>query len=193
MTEEAQENKFLYTNGRYLAKCTNDHGATTFGNPDKPPRYYIYFQLLEGPDKGKRIVETYALSGAGLEFTKKVLKTCGYDPSCGKLPSECVLDKEVFLVIEDDTYQGKTRSRVKYVNDPNYTGNSKLSENKLDAKQSAVLLGDLVAAWRSEEKSSASPQTKATAYAPPTIASRGAPKHSNGKAAAQQEDDDIPF
>lgn len=81
--------------------------------PGKTPSVVVTFKNFEG----ETIDAWLYLSDRALERTEKALRTCGW---YGNDISECMRDglglNEVELVVEDEEYQGKVRSKVKWIN-----------------------------------------------------------------------------
>lgn len=158
--------KYLLTNGQFRAKCNGNHGVTQFGDESRKPKYFIEFELLEGPDKGKRIQAILHLEGGGTTHTKKVLETCGWDPKSDKEPQDCALDNIVRITLEDETWKDKTSTRVKWVNAENDTRVSNLAKTKLDPRSTKNAMSGLVAAWRKEAQAEGG-SSGMNSYAPP--------------------------
>jgi hypothetical protein len=82
-------------------------------------RLAIEYEVLEGERKGQAIYDDLYITEAALPRTVEVLRTLGW---VGKDLSEVDAGKggldanAVQLVLQDDTYEGKTRAKVKYVN-----------------------------------------------------------------------------
>lgn len=75
----------------------------------------VMFQLTQGPHEGKHITWFGFFTDSTVERTLESLRHCGWDSD--SLAELDHLDaNEVELVIDDETYEGKTRSKVKWVN-----------------------------------------------------------------------------
>lgn len=75
----------------------------------------VMFRITEGLHEGKHITWFGFFTEGTLDRTLESLRHCGWDSdSLAELDS--LGANEVDLVIEDETYEGKTRSRVKWVN-----------------------------------------------------------------------------
>ena len=140
----------------------------------------VMFQLVGGPHDGKHITWFGYFTDNTVDRTLDSLRHCGWDSdSLADLDSLGV--NEVELVIEDEVYEGKTRSKVKWVN----------RVSRLQMK---------------EQMSQAQIQAFAAKLRGKTVASKqkygGQPSVSNGRRPEQQsfggdpgptDDDQIPF
>jgi len=127
--------------GTYAAKIT-DYGL--YQKEGKAPSVMVQFQLIETPEK---ITWFGSLKeGKAREFTTKTLvQTLGYKGTDGSdlaqgQGSEVLSENKHFeLVVEHNTYQGKTSARVKYINEPG----GGVMANKVDASSAKVVVGGL--------------------------------------------------
>ena len=77
------------------------------------PGVEVVFNLTDGPDKGSNITWTGWMTDGTRVRTAESLEACGFDGE-----SDATITKnEVYLVIEHEEYEGKTRARVQWVND----------------------------------------------------------------------------
>ena len=108
-------------NGNYKAKVV-DHGVSLNNDKIKP---WVTFQL----ENGQRLTWFGAMTGKGREITARTLVLLGLPGNDASVlvrvvdnkPARDVIlntDKEYELVVENQTWEGTTRSRVKFVNDP---------------------------------------------------------------------------
>lgn len=82
----------------------------------------VTFRLVDGPDAGKTINWQGYLTKGTQERTIKALNAMGFD---GEKLESCT--REVLVVIENEEYvteagEKQIRARVKWVNDPNWSG-----------------------------------------------------------------------
>jgi hypothetical protein len=75
----------------------------------------VMFQLIGGAHEGKHITWFGYFSDGAIDRTLESLRHCGWD-SDNLAELDSLGANEVELVIEDETYEGKTRSKVKWVN-----------------------------------------------------------------------------
>ena len=120
---------------RVLARAkTWDFGITDKGNE----QFAILFELLEGPNQGQTItwygffVQGTNKDGKPYDMAKQtieVMRICGWDGD--DLTDTVGLDRnDVQLVIDHESYEGKTSAKVKFVNRPGGLGiKNKLPEN----------------------------------------------------------------
>lgn len=97
--------------GNHRAKCVNAEMPDV--DEGKTPSVRLTFRNEEG-----ETIDAYLyLSEKALERTEKSLRACGW---VGDDVSELMRDgvglKEVELVVEDEEYQGKVRTKVKWIN-----------------------------------------------------------------------------
>jgi hypothetical protein len=146
----------------------------------------VMFQLVGGAHDGKHITWFGYFTDSTVDRTLESMRHCGWD-------SDSIADldslgaNEVELVIEDETYEGKTRSKVKWVNRV-----SRLQmKEQMNVSQvqafAARLRGKTVA---SKQKYGAQPATSASVR-------RGEQRHFDdgyGRGdPGPSNDDDIPF
>lgn len=112
-----------YATGKFIATV---EGAMLTTSPSKgTEQVAVEFRIMEGPDNGARITHYAALTDARLPYTVKELRICGWQgDSLADLSS--VIGTEVELVLDEETYNGKTRTKVKFINKP---GGAKSAEN----------------------------------------------------------------
>jgi hypothetical protein len=97
--------------GRFRAKAkTWDFGESEKGTE----QIAVDFEIVDGDERGRRITWYGYFTEKTEERTIESLRICGWvgDDISGIVD----LPNEVELVIEPETYEGKTRSRVKWVN-----------------------------------------------------------------------------
>ena len=77
------------------------------------PGVEVVFNILEGPDKGTNVVWRGWMTEKTRVRTAESLEACGFDGE----NDATVTKNEVYIVIEHEEYEGKTRPRVAWVND----------------------------------------------------------------------------
>ena len=105
-------------NGRYRARPVA--GSAVYGETKNGKEYvFVNFTLLDENYPGVEIgKEFYTTTEKGIEFATKALIACGWTGKDFTDLDSVDGDKEVELVIENETYEGKTYPRIKFVNDP---------------------------------------------------------------------------
>jgi len=154
----------------------------------------VMFQFTEGAHQGKHITWFGHFTEKTVDRTIESLRHCGWN-SDSLADLSGLGDEEVLLVVEDEEYEGKWRSRVRWVN-----RQSKLAlKNPMDASQVAAfaarLRGKTVASKQKYGAQHASaPQATSSGYG-------NGSANSGGHRAQQPEygpdapfnDDNIPF
>lgn len=111
--------------GVYRARATDAQlGQTNSGSE----QVAIAFQVLTLGFENQRLAYYGQFGEKSLEITVKALRACGWQ-GLDLADLSGVSANEVNLVVEHETYEGKTRARVKWVND----GQAGLMKNVLDA------------------------------------------------------------
>lgn len=146
----------------------------------------VMFELVGGPHDTKHITWFGYFSDLTVERTLESLRHCGWDSdSIAELDS--LGANEVELVIEDETYEGKTRSKVKWVN--------RISRLQMKEQMNAQQVAAFAAKLRG--KTVASKQKYGAQPAPSTNGRRPEQQSfDDGQArreAGLTEDDQIPF
>lgn len=104
----------------------------------------IEFEVLEGETKSQRLAYYGSFSEAALEITIKAMRTAGWlgddvtDLSSMSRPEVPTVE----LVVEHETFEGKTRAKVKWVN----SGGGLAVKNPLDQAKRAGLAARMRAA-----------------------------------------------
>lgn len=104
--------------GKYFAIAK----AARFGNSEtakKTPGVAVDFEITQGESKGQKITYVGWFSGGATEYTFQNLVKAGYNEA---LDNPLQNAKEVEIVLEEETYEGKTRTKVKYINEPGKGG-----------------------------------------------------------------------
>lgn len=136
----------------------------------------VLFEITQGSHAGKSITWFGYFTEAATDRTLDALRYCGWEGD--DFVNLVGLDtNEVEIVIEPDTYEGKTRDRVKWINRPTRLA---LREQMTPQSQAAF-------AVRMRAKAIAHKQTHAQGRAAPSSAPRAAP------APEEPPIDDIPF
>lgn len=132
----------ILPNGTYRARATDAQLGET---SNKKEQVAIGFELLQPGFEGQFIPYYGTFGEAALKITIKALRTAGWEgDDLSDLSSVRNNSREVYLVIEQETYDGVTRSKVKWVND----GAGGLLKSVLDpaaAKQFAMRMRGAVA------------------------------------------------
>jgi len=93
----------------------------------------VMFDLLDGPNKGEQITAYLYLSDKTEQRTCESLLHCGWTGKDFKtLPGFGT--KDVYLVIEYDSYEGKMHAKVKWVNSGKRTAGVKDEDRMQDAE-----------------------------------------------------------
>lgn len=104
------------------------------------------FTLKDGPDKGKQITAYLYLTEKTKARTCESLMHCGWTGAdFNALPGFGT--KDVYLVIEHDTYEGKTNAKVKWVNSATRTAGVK-EEDRMSEKQKKGFAAEMEALAR---------------------------------------------
>jgi hypothetical protein len=80
------------------------------------PQVVVNFEILEGPDAGRRIAWFGYFTEKTVQRTVESLRYCGFkgDDLAGAVTQ--VLDQEVQIVVAHEEYDGKVTARVNWVN-----------------------------------------------------------------------------
>lgn len=123
--------------GRYNAR------VVSYGVPDveegKTPAVALTFRFLE--DGQDRELTWYGyLSSKAVDMTMKALITAGFrgDNMRALGEPEAFEDKEVSIVVEHETFEGKTRAKVKWINELGGAGFKALAPEVVEAKFGAL-------------------------------------------------------
>jgi hypothetical protein len=179
-----------------------DHGelACQFGHSKEKgtPQVAVVFEILRGPDAGQKVTWMGYFTDKSTERTLKALRICGFtgddlDTFADQRPTN-----EVQLILENETYDGKTRVKVAWVNDPTFGGMR--MENALSGSE----LRKFGAKFKSSLKAIPPVKTVEAKREPPSAAPEGEgwsgndtlPPPSDDEFHRQNQskhDDDIPF
>jgi hypothetical protein len=119
-------------NGTYRAKALDAKWSQSKANKDQ---VLVEFEIKdEGAAKGKRITWYGSLSGKAEARTIEALMHCGWDGDFDNLRT--VGEKECQIVIDNEEWEGKTRSKVKWVNRCGSSGIAAAPELAPEHKQS---------------------------------------------------------
>ncbi len=146
----------------------------------------IMFEILEGHLQGRKTTAYLSFSDAAVDYTMEKMRNCGWgSDSLAELDS--LGNNEVELVIEDEVWEGKTRSKVKFINKANrLTLKNALDDNAI-AAFAARMRGKAVA---SKQKFGAQPAPAARKEAP--AGGNGSRWGGDGDP-GPEDDDSIPF
>lgn len=75
----------------------------------------IAFEILDGDEKGKTITAYLYFSEKSVDRTLESLEHCGWDGESLR-DLRTALTREVSIVVELDTYEGKTSAKVRWIN-----------------------------------------------------------------------------
>lgn len=145
-------------NGRYKAKAKEwGLGETNSGNI----QVGVLFELTEPGAEGQRIAWYGGFTEKGAPITFRALRTMGWvgsDVTELDAPAAALNTNEVELVIEPETYEGKTTTKVKWVNEIGAGGVA--LKNRLSPEKKASFAADMkgrLLAFDQKNKSSRSP------------------------------------
>jgi len=140
----------------------------------------ILFDIVAGEHAGKSITWFGYFTDATTERTLESMRHCGWDGD-DFVSLDGLNANEVELVLDEETYEGKTRTKVQWVN---RTGRLSL-KNAMDKQQQQAFAAKMRgAAIASKKKYGAQP--------PPTNAHADPDSHP-GSGSGSFGDDDIPF
>lgn len=104
--------------------------------------HQVYVEFVA--ENGDTITWYGALTDKALEYTIKALEVCGWDPAehDGRIDSlngtQILADNRVDIVVEPETYNGKTRLKVKWINEPGGGGGTPERMNPQEASAFAA-------------------------------------------------------
>jgi hypothetical protein len=100
-----------------------------FGTSKKGTRQVVlHFEIIDGPEAGRRLPWIGFFTNDSWQRTMESLRFAGWSgDDLSALPS-MPLDQVVSITVESDEYDGKTRSRITWVNQPGAGGVLKLAE-----------------------------------------------------------------
>jgi len=149
-------NSYLSLAGTHRARATEwVLGMSSTGKE----QIAVMFELVGGVHDGKHITWFGYFTDQTVDRTLESMRHCGWDSdSIAELDS--LGANEVDLVIEDETYEGKTRSRVKWVNRVSRLAVKEQLNPMQIAEFAAKLRGKAVA---SKKKYGAQPAAKTSA------------------------------
>lgn len=123
----------------------------------KSPQCAIVFEVFDQNNSLGTIAWYGSFSPKAMKYTLNSLLACGLKEGISSMagPNAFVI-KDVALVLEEHTYEGKTSIRVKYINDPNYISTVvKMDEAK--AKAEFMDLDQQIKALRAEKHKADAP------------------------------------
>lgn len=114
----------MYAQGKFKAEVLG--GVLTKSSSKGTEQVAVTFRLLEGPDEGRDITAYLALTDARLPYTVKELRLMGWKDDLNDLLT--IQGSFVDLVLEHEQYNGKTQTKVKFINAPG-TGGVKAADD----------------------------------------------------------------
>jgi hypothetical protein len=134
------------------------------GTVNSPFTAAVSFEVLNGPCAGQKITSFLYFGEKSAERSLESLRACGFTGDDIDKFSDQTPDIECQIVVEHETYQGKTRAKVKWVNAPykGFTFEQPLdapSLRKYSAQLKSKLKGIPVVAGKKAERQ---PPTAAT-------------------------------
>jgi len=151
---------------------------------------YVAFEIIRGPQAGVKIGWFGFFTDNTTDRTLKALRVCGFvGDDLATFPAQRP-ENEAEIVIDHEEYNGETRAKVQWVNEPGRSGNFAM-ENALDAKA----LREFGASLRAKLKSVGPVKSKkAERQAAENGAAAGDGWHGNDDPPPPPAaDDDIPF
>ncbi len=117
-----------------VVPMNTEHGelACQFGHSKEKgtPQVAVVFEILRGPFAGQRITWMGYFTEKSQERTLKALRICGFEGDDLDKFTDQRPTNEAAIVVEVETYEGKPRAKVAWVNDPTFGGGMKM-ENAL--------------------------------------------------------------
>jgi hypothetical protein len=111
--------------GRYRAKAI----SAEWVEGKTAPQLFVAFEIRDPAFPGERFNNYFNFTGGAFKYSMQNLRTMGlkHDNLDDRL-TIADLPNEVDLVIAPEEYQGKTKLRLNFVNDPNFTGGAKKAD-----------------------------------------------------------------
>jgi len=106
----------MLPDGNFLATVASTQWGKTKSGVEQ---IVIDFKIIEGIHEGERILWYGYFSAGAAERTLKSLRACGWRGS--DLSRLGTLDLHVEIIVEGEEYMGKTRQKVKWINQPGST------------------------------------------------------------------------
>jgi hypothetical protein len=161
-------------------------------SPDRAPgkeQFAIGFEIVEGPDTGKRITWYGGfVSDEATDYTIGTIKKCGWTGS--DLSNVELVEEPVRILIEYETYEGKTRAKVKAVG---ANGGGFKTMDPVQAKSFAAKMANRVKAFDMKHGTGPKPTTGSRPAAQRPSSNGRVPTPPNEYGPAAGADDDIPF
>jgi hypothetical protein len=108
------------------------------------PQVEVLFEITSAEAAGQRLPWYGYLTPDALKYTVRVLDLIGFTgndiDAIGTDAMPAPADVEVSLEIAPETYNGKTRSKIQFVNDPNFGG---LTSKRMDPAEAKAFAGSL--------------------------------------------------
>lgn len=87
-----------------------------FGEGKNHPQVVVNFEILDGPEAGRRIAWFGHFSEKTVQRTVESLRYCGFKGDDLALATTQKLDQEVQIVVAHEEYNGKVTAKVNWVN-----------------------------------------------------------------------------
>jgi hypothetical protein len=179
-----------------------EHGelACQFGHSKEKgtPQVAVVFEILRGPYAGQRITWMGYFTEKSQERTLKALRIAGFEGDDLDKFADQRPTNEVAIVVEVETYDGKPRAKVAWVNDPTFGGGMKMENalsggdlRKFGAKFKAALKA--IPAMKTVEAKREAPSAASEDDPPADDFARSRRENFDQSPKGSQVDDDIPF
>jgi len=103
-----------------VAPVDTDHGPVSIqwgpGTAKSPFVAAVSFEILNGPQAGQRITAFLYFGDNSVERSMESLRYCGFTGDDIDKFADQHPEIEVQIVVEHETYEGKTRPKVKWIN-----------------------------------------------------------------------------
>lgn len=116
--QQTEAGPYTGLDGNYPGTCVGAALSQTAGD-DPQPQAVLEFELTSGPKAGERRTFYGSFKDGAIKFTFEAMRNCGWtgeDPYDLEDHPEQFIGGNVSLKIGPDTYNGKTREKVKFVN-----------------------------------------------------------------------------
>jgi hypothetical protein len=150
---------------------------------------YVAFAVLDGPYAGRRLGWFGYFTDNTVERTIESLRLCGLKGDDLAAAVTGPLDQEVQLVVEHETYDGKTRAKVVWVNAPG--GGAFRMANPMNTGDLRKFAASMKAKMRGKPEV-AGARREAPAVTAPPAPSEALPQ-SQGEQPLTPSDEEIPF
>lgn len=159
------------------------------------PQAVVNFEILDGEEAGRRIAWFGYFTEKTAARTVEALRYCGFTGDDLAAATVQPLEQEVEIVVNHETYEGKTSAKVQWVNRAG-GGGFKL-EKPMDRNGLNRFAAQMKNAVRQVPESPGAKAERGAKPAAPPAGDQGEPSPSGGwggsTAGAPIKDDDIPF